>query len=149
MDNISEFEIVGAEVYEVLRNIPKEEYYKVPRKITATFEKFKDVEIKTKIDLTKSFQEQNISKRAKEIIYCISLNYWLSEEEKHKILKKLKENEEKFNEKYSVEKLFEQKKKKEEVKIQSENKTTDLVKCEEKWYTKILKKIKKFFKRYN
>ena len=99
MDNTIDFKTVGAEVYEVLRNIPKEEYYKVPREITDAFKAYKDETNQIKIDFNKSFQEQEISQTAKDIIYLISLNYWLTEDDRQKILKKMEMNEEKSKKK--------------------------------------------------
>ena len=99
-------EDVYAEVYEVLRSVPEEKFYKVPKKLTNFFEKYKGYGKGVKIDLNKRFAEQDISQKAKDIIFCISLNYWLSDEEKDEVVRKMKINEKEYREKYSVDNLF-------------------------------------------
>ncbi len=106
MEENIDLNTIGAEVYEVLENIPKEDYYKIPKEITSLFENFKGFNAIKKIDPNKSFSEQNISQDAKDIIFYISLNYWLSEDQRNEAIKKLEINEKIFNEKYSVENLF-------------------------------------------
>lgn len=139
MEKVYDMQVVGAEVYEVLKNVSKEEYDKVPKKIINLFEKYKNHNDEIKIDLSKSFKEQKISQKAKDIIFVISLNYWLTDEERKQVIKKLNENEKKFNEKYNIEKIFEERKAE---KTNEETTNKALVKYEEKWYTKIFNKIR-------
>ena len=136
--------IIGAEVCAVLNKVSKERYNKVPIKIREEFEKFKEEAIKVEIKEDIPFEEQDITKEAKNIIFAISLNYWLTEEKKKEVLIKLKENEEALEEKYNANKIFE-KMSKEEINVDIENK--NIVKEQkEKWYVKILNKIKKWFR---
>lgn len=136
--------IIGAEVCAVLNKVSKERYNKVPIKIREEFEKFKEEAIKVEIKEDIPFEEQDITKEAKDIIFAISLNYWLTEEKKKEVLIKLKENEEALEEKYNANKIFE-KMSKEEINVDIENK--NIVKEQkEKWYVKILNKIKKWFR---
>ena len=98
---------------------------------------------KIKIDINKKIEEQNISKEAKDIIFLIGLNYWLTEEERKEVLIKLKENESALKEKYNIENIF---------KNTSNNKENSvsnvlIIEKKEKWYLKIIKKILKLFKR--
>lgn len=137
--------IIGAEVCAVLNKVSKERYNKIPIKIREQFEKFKDLAEKVEIKEDIPFENQEISKEAKDIIFAISLNYWLTEEKKKEVLIKLKENEEALEEKYNANKIFE-KMSKEEINVDIENK--NIVKEQkEKWYVKILNKIKSHFKR--
>lgn len=142
---MKDLNIIGAEVYAVLNKMTEEMYNKVPKNILKMFKKFekgaKEVELKNGIP----FDEQKISKEAKDIIFAISLNYWLTEEERKEVLKKLKENEDALNEKYKVDNMF-KKISKQNTDINTENK--EIVKEQkEKWYIKIFNKVKDFFYR--
>jgi len=142
---MSDLNIIGAEVYAVLNKVSKEMYNKVPIKIREEFEKFKEEALKVEIKEDIPFEEQDITKETKDIIFAISLNYWLTEEKRKEVLIKLKENENSLNEKYNVDNIF-KKISKENINIDIENK--NIVKEQkEKWYIKILNKIKSHFKR--
>ena len=144
MDNM---QIVGAQVYQVLQSVPKDKYYEIPKKITSLFEKYKDCDAGTTIDLNKSFSEQNISKMAKDIIFAISYNYWLTDKQRKETREKMEMNEEEIHKKYSVENLFKDRNKETEEAqgTAQDNENKQLVCYEEKWYTKIFSKIKKLF----
>ena len=144
MEEISDKEKVGAEVYKVLENIPKEEYNKIPDEIKAIFEKYKNYSREINIDLKKGFEEQDISEEAKDIIYSISFNYWLTDKEKENVMDNIKQNVAELKEKYDIENVFKERKNEEKVanKIVEEQR---LANTNEKWYKKILRKIKKIF----
>ena len=140
---MSNFEKVSAEVYAVLKEIPKSQINKIPPKVIKMFEENKNYSNEIKIDINKKIEEQNISKEAKDIIFLIGLNYWLTEEERKEVLIKLKENESALKEKYNIENIF---------KNTSNNKENSvsnvlIIEKKEKWYLKIIKKILKLFKR--
>lgn len=105
MENL---EIIGAEVYAILSKVSIERYNKIPTKITKTFEKYKESAKKVKIKPNVEFDKQEISKEAKDIMFVIALDYWLTDEEKKQAMDNLKFNEEKLKEKYNIEKIFEQ-----------------------------------------
>ena len=71
LDDEEKMRLVGAEVYEVLKNMPKYDYDKVPESITSLFKKFENEKIVKKLDLSKGFREQEISQEAKDIIFLI------------------------------------------------------------------------------
>lgn len=137
-------ETVGAEVYEILRSVPKKEYYKIPKEITSYFEQYKNHNINTKIDLNKSYLEQEVSQEARDIIFCISLNYWLTSEQKREAMNRMKLNEKEYNEKYSRENLFKNIEIKTKKKVQSENtsKETFITKHKEPLLRRIINQIK-------
>jgi len=145
LENYVTLQRIGAEVYEVLQNVSEESYKKVPKNIIAIFEKYKDNDFNVKIDCSKKFEEQEISKQAKDIIFAISLNYWLTDEERESVINKLNETERKLLEKYSIQNIFEEEQNRKNKKIENVMEEKAIVKYEEKWYTKILKKIKNFF----
>ena len=163
METNESFEKVGAEVCAVLKSVPSKEYNKVSKNIRNLFEGYSDGSKKIKIDTSKSIEEQNISKEAKDIIFVISLNYWLTEEQKKIALKKLKENEIKMNEKYDIERIFKSKSNRYEEKMEKvgasqelavnedevgkNNTSKALVKSTGKWYNKIFSFFRRIFKR--
>lgn len=130
MEDINELDIAGVEVYQLLQYLPREKYYKIPKKITSLFEKYKDYNIKTKIDKNKRYEEQEISQKARDVIFYISLNYWLTEEEKNRVIEKMKQNEAELEEKYSVEKIFQTKKENVAITVQEkQNVFTKIINC--------------------
>ncbi|MBR2787056.1 MAG: hypothetical protein IKD76_06160 [Clostridia bacterium] len=163
MEANENLERVGAEVCAVLKSVPSEEYNKVSKNIRNLFERYISESKKIKIDTSKSFDEQSISKEAKDIIFVISFNYWLTEEQKKVALKKLKQNEIELNQKYDIERIFKSRREKSEEKIKdsdansvvtdSENKMVEssknkaVVKSADKWYKRILAFFRRIFRR--
>ena len=140
---MKDLDIIGAEVYAVLSNVSIERYNKIPAKITKTFEQYKksarDVIIKPNIE----FDKQAISKEAKDIMFVIALNYWLTDEEKKKVIDTMKLNEEKLKEKYDIEKMFEQRRSR-QINVKKEE-TVAIIEKKESIVTKIINFIKKLF----
>lgn len=136
-------DIIGAEVYAVLKQVPSDQYVKIPLEKRKIFEKYDEGAHKIEIDLDKDFSEQNISKQAKDIIFAISLNYWLTEAERQKVIRKLKENEKEWNNKYDVEKMFQ--KSPLEVPERKDANEIMIVNRKERFITRIINRIKKFF----
>ena len=97
------------------------------------------------IDSNKSFKEQIISERTKDLIALIYYDYIAEEEEKKEILKQWNLNEENYQntqkEKYNYNKIFKNKE------------TTDSLQLieikEDTIFQKIKKLLKKYFKREN
>lgn len=84
------------------------------------------------IDASKSFEEQKISEKSKDLLALIYYDYIAEEEEKKEILEQWKLNEEKYNniqnQKYSYDNLFANKSQKHEtnnvnlpIKVEKEN----------------------------
>lgn len=140
---MSNFEKISAEVLAVLKEIPKSQFDKIPPKVIEMLEKNKNHSNEIKIDTNKKLEEQNISKEAKDIIFLLGLNYWLTEEERKEVLIKLNENERALREKYNVEDLFKTNKLEQKNLKEAEQKQA-LVERKENFFTKIIKKIKNF-----
>lgn len=136
-------DMIGAEIYAILSNVSIEKYNKIPTKITKIFEKYKEYAKNVIIKPNIEFDKQEISKEAKDIMFVIALNYWLTGEEKKKVINTMSLNEEKLKEKYNIEKIFEQRK---NLQINSENEeTVAIIEKKESFFTKIIKFIKSFF----
>lgn len=142
---MKDLNIIGAEVYAVISNVSEEKQNKIPSKVFNTFKKYEkyanDFVIVPNID----FEQQRISKESKDIIFAIALNYWLTEQERENVLKKMQENEIAKNKEYNPDKLFE----KFSEKRKNNTSNTEVVKVEkkERWYVKIFNKIKSLFKK--
>lgn len=132
------------EVNEVLENMDEKYTQKISSEFINMMIKNMDLSYDFKYDITKPLEEQNLSEEAKTILTIIYLRYFCNENEKTKIIKKMRENDFKIeklvNEKYNPDKIFYKK----ETKIyQVKN---DLPIIPKKWYQKIIEKFKQFFK---
>lgn len=75
--------IIYTEALTILKYYLKEEdYNKIPKEKIEFFEKNSDSEYKYKIDKTKSYAEQSISRRTNTIIVYLYREYFVTEEEK-------------------------------------------------------------------
>lgn len=94
------------------------------------------------IDTSKSFEEQNISEKSKDLLALIYYDYIAEEEEKKEIIEQWELNEEKYNniqnQKYSYDNLFAKNSQKQEI-----NKTNLPIKVEkENVFKRLIKYIK-------
>lgn len=142
---MKDLNIIGAEVYAVLSNVSKEKQNKVPPKVFNTFKKYEKYSNNVVIIPNVEFEQQNISKESKDIIFTIALNYWLTEEEREKVLNSMQENEKRKSDKYNPDKIFEEFSEKKNKNYQ--NKEVVKVEKKERWYVKIINKIKSLLKK--
>ena len=142
MESIVEDKKIGAEVYKVLTSVPQMQYQKIPLKIRKEFEKYKEYGKGVEINYTNSFAEQPISKKAKDIVFAISFNYWLTNEEKKYSLNQMKKNEQELLRKYNQKNLF-----KNDIKDRKiETSTAPISYKKENIVKVLLQKIKKILK---
>ena len=133
------------QVIEILKYVPQESVDKIPKEMIKTFKINMDDKYDFKIDISKSFEEQDIFE---EILANIFRDYWATPEQKERILEKERndrEIEENIKrEKYNPDNLF---KKKQKVIQQNEEIQSNLpveIK-KEKFYEKIINFLKKIF----
>ena len=136
------------QVIEILKYAPQEIVDKIPQKMIKTFKTNMDDKYDFKIDISKSFEEQDVLEETKAILANIFRDYWATPEQKERILEKEKndrEIEENIKrEKYNPDNLF---KKKQKVIQQNEEIQNNLpveIK-KEKFYKKIINFMKKIF----
>ena len=102
-----------SEVLEILKFISKEDYEKIPNSKIELFETNKNKEYTFKYNPNKTLEEQNVSKIAKAIIGLLFRDYWATEEQKNKIIKKQNYDrqilEEQNKSLYNVENFFKKK----------------------------------------
>lgn len=100
-----------AELLEIL-SLMEEEYVKrVPQKLIDIFEENALSSYKKHLDVNKPLEEQEVSSETTALIAMLTLNYWCeSEDEKRKLTRIYKENEQKYQkqvrEKYNPDNIF-------------------------------------------
>lgn len=98
------------EILEVIRCMGKEYEDKIPKKILKLFVENKDKDYQYHIDNSKDLKEQKLLEETLGILSVIELKYWATVEEKEKLEKALKENEEKYQcelrERYNPDNIF-------------------------------------------
>lgn len=131
------------EVDIILDHLSKSDYEKIPKKLIETIKKNKDNKYTWEYDETKELKKQNLNIDTIAILSYINMQFLLNEEQKNYMKQIYNKNEqelekEKIN-KYNSNEIF---------KKSNNNKDTSMIVVEkEKWYNKILKKIKKILKR--
>ena len=138
-----------SEVLEVLNNMSKEDYNKIPKDMLEMFKTNCNNEYQFRYDLNKKFEQQEISKRAKLILAILFRDYWATPYQKEKIIAKQNYERQKLEqqkfEKYNPERIIE--KKRQPIIEEIKNIKSMIEVKEEKWYQKIFKLIKNLFKR--
>lgn len=140
-----EYQIAYTEVLEILKNIPFGDYKKIPVQKIQLFETHAKKDYPFSYHPEISLEEQNVSEKAKTILALLFRDYWATSEQREKIM--AKENfdrqklEEKKQEKYNSEGLFQNEKI--DNSIKEENSLLEIK--NQKWYEKFLEKIKKIF----
>lgn len=130
------------EVLEILKNIPTEEYNKIPNEIILNMKLNADKEYKYIIDNLDNFQEQKMLKETETILAVLFRDYWATEEKRRKILEKEKYDlsilEKEQRKKYNPDDIFKKVKKDEHVNVEiSDNNTnTALIEYKESFFTK-------------
>ena len=132
------------EVIEVLKYMPKEEQNKIPKEIVKYYKDNMDTSYSFKIDIEKTFEEQNLLEKTKIVLAILFRDYWATEEQREKI-----KNKEEYDiyllelekqEKYNSDNIFKERK---EPKVQE---TKALIEYKEQnWYDKFFEFMKKIF----
>ena len=93
-----EHKIAYSEVLEILKYISKEEFNKVPQDMLEMFKANAINNNEFVYNPRKTLQEQNVSETARTIIAILFRDYWATENQKKKILKKQNYDREKIKE---------------------------------------------------
>ena len=143
--NNKEYAIAYKEVFEILKYIPKVEYNKIPKERIELYKTMQDKNYRFKYDPSKTFDEQNISKRAKAIIGLLYRDFWATNNQREKIMAKQKYERQKIEEeklqKYKNQELFKNNK----IDIKDNQDSSFLIIYKENIFVKLLNKIKKLF----
>ena len=137
-----------SEVLEILKFISKEDYEKIPENKIELFELNSNKEYKFVYNPEKTLDEQNVSKRAKAIIGILFRDYWATEAQREKIIRKQKNDrlilEEKKKSVYDVENIFGKRNLNNATEVKEE--ITEMIVYKESIIKKVIDKIKRLFK---
>ena len=138
-----EYAMAYTEVLEVLKYVPDEDVKKIPKEKLEFYKRNMDNEYDYKLDMTKEFEEQEMSDITKAILANIFRDYWATPYQKERIEAKEKYDlnmlEKEKREKYNPDNIF--KKKKEETVIENNNLPVEIKK--ETLFKKLISFIKK------
>ena len=136
------------EILEIIKFIPDSDYEKIPTDYIQNFQKNSNTNYCFKYNPKKSLDEQNVSKRAKAIIAIIFKDYWATDIQREKIIAKQNYDrmqlEKEKQARYSSNEIFKNKKIE---NIGNSTETYTMIKYKETFIDKIIKKIKKIFKK--
>lgn len=137
------------EFMEIIKFFPKNEYKKIPKHFIDFIEENMDNNYEYKVEHIDDFQNQEMLEETRTLLSIVYRDFLASDEEKKQIIESENEEllqEEKLNqEKYDVYTIFE---KRNNDKIKMKNEVLiekNLVVVKEKWYKKLLNKIRDFF----
>lgn len=136
-----------SEVLEILNHIPKSDYDKIPNNMIEVFTRNNNKEYEFNYDVSKTLNEQNVSKIAKTIIAILFRDYWATPTQREKIIAKEKYDiaklEQEKREIYNPDDIFKKKEKNQEENIVSQN--TSLIEYKESnFFERLLNKILNF-----
>lgn len=138
-----------SEVIDVLKHSEIEVTQKIPKKFIEFLTKNSDRDYIPNIDYSKENWENSIEEDAKVLIALIYRDYIMSEEEKEKVIEEAERQEQEIREKYNPDNLFKKNSKIENEKSQDDTEQevqkSLLIIKEEKWYERIINKIKEIF----
>ena len=141
------------EVMEILNFVPKESVDKIPQTMIDTFKAKMDNDYDFKVDINKSFEEQDLLEETKAIFANIFRDYWATPYQKERIEAKEKSDRQKLEEekaqKYNPDDIF----KKKNAESVIENTEKDNIEIsnlpievkKEKFYEKIINFFKRIF----
>lgn len=140
------------EVYNIITHMDKKLYDKIPKSFIEMLENCKDYDYEVNIDYSKSINEQELLHETRAILSLIYRDYICTPEKRKELVEEdneeLKKEEEILQGKYNIDfnkrtQMMRNKNTEDERKI----KNTYMVEVKkEKWYEKIINKIKSFFK---
>lgn len=137
-----------SEVYDILNHFEPDMYNKIPQEFINYVEQNKDNNYITRIDFSKSINEQNILQETKVILSIIYRDFICDKKLKEK-LERYDYNilEKKKREKYNTKDLFKNSKNQTEkiLNSQTQDSTAMMIEYKENIFTKLKRFIKKFF----
>lgn len=129
------------EVYEILKYIPEEDYKKIPKSMIKVIKKGMDKSYDFKVTEFEDFQKQEMLSETECILAIFYRDYWASEKERNRIL--MSEEQDRINT-YKI--------RYKDIKNQVDrvqpawNENNSIIAVKDSFFTKIIQKIKDFFK---
>jgi len=144
-----EYSMAYTEVIEILKYVPDEDVQKIPEEKLNFYKTNMDNEYNYTLDMTKEFEEQEMSDITKAILANIFRDYWATPYQKERIEAKEKYDLEKLEEekrdKYNPDNIF--KKKQKETVVENTNLPVEIKK--ETFFKKLISFIKGLFNKKN
>lgn len=135
------------EVIEILKHVPDIDVQKIPKEKLEFYKNNMDNEYHYTIDVTKEFEEQEMSDITKAILANIFKDYWATPYQKERIEEKdkydLEKAEEEKRNKYNPDDIFKNKKENKVI----ENTNLPVVVKKETFFEKLIRFLKKFIKK--
>lgn len=139
-----EYSEAAVEVLGILECLKDSDKNKIPKQIIEFLERNKSNTYNPEINYWDEVEKLNLKQKTRQILAGIYIDYLSSEDEKKEYINKLKQNEIKnqeiLKEKYNVDDIFKKK------EISKEQVVELTVIKEEKWFVKIINKIREIFK---
>ena len=85
-----DYRMACTEVLEILKHMPKKQVEKIPRNVIISMERSKRYDYRFRFDTSKTVNEQNTSKTAKNILSGFYRDYWANDTIRKMILAKEK-----------------------------------------------------------
>ena len=146
MGNI-EYANAYSEVLEIIKYIPKEDYDKIPESKIKLFQTKSNPNHQLEYNPELTLEEQQVSKRAKAIIAILFRDYWATDEQREKIIRKQRNDlyklEQEKYEKYSTDNIFNNQKNENKSIVVDKN---NLPIKNESLFNKIIGFLKRLFK---
>ena len=144
----NKYAIAYSDVLGILRHIPLEDYNRIRKTKIEFFKTNADNEYTFNYDPSKTLEEQNVSNITKGIIILLFRDYWATEIQRNKIIAKQNYDRMKLEEKkYNPDNIFINHYKNPFTDNTENNQELALIKTNNmKWYKKIWKLIKDFFR---
>lgn len=143
----AEYANAYTEVLEILKFVSKEDYEKIPQNKIELFKTNSNKDYKFIYDPKKTLDEQDVSKRAKAIIGLLFRDYWATDIQREKIIRKQRNDrlilEKQKESLYDVENIFNKRNFNKEIKVEE---NTEMIVYKESIIKKCINKIKAFFK---
>lgn len=135
------------EIYEILKYVPKSEFEKLPTEFINFIERNMARTYDYKVENIQDFEKQEMLEETRIILAILYRDYWAEPEKKQEIItrdkKQIKEKEESDKQKYNMEAVWQATRKQEQATKQQ---LTDIVPYKESIITKILNRIKRWFR---
>lgn len=141
----TEYAEVLSEVSEILKHMDPKDTNKVPTNLMNFIEQNKSKDYNFTLTANEPFSNQKIKRETLAFLGALVLNYWSENaESQNEFYNLLKENEQKYQseirKKYNTDNLFPEK-----IKTPITPVTAMIEYKEEKWFVKIIHKLKEFF----
>lgn len=134
-----------SEVYEILSYMDKSTVMKIPSEILEKIKEKRNKFYISNIDPNDIFNSQNVKKQTIDVLVCLDVNFWMTDEKKKKLKEKYYRKNILQQEMYNADNIFKKSKNNE---YQNAVEEVSIVEYEEKnFWQKICANLKKMFKK--